>query len=243
MRGGRGGRTAGFEVGFVDERDGEVRMPLGDAAAAPFERTAPVRPFPVYKGQRNFPGFYYAATMGAHVAFESWLERDTAMAMDFDGDIASFASQPFWLSWADTDRARSHAPDFFARTADGTGVVVDCRPADRIRPRDAEAFAATERACREVGWQYRLVTERDPLWLANLRWLAGYRHPRCYRETLVATLLEVFATARPLIEGTRRVGDPIAVLPTVFHLLWTGLLHTDLTARLDTTSLVSAVAA
>jgi hypothetical protein len=135
-----GGRTTGFEVGFVDEREGEVRMSLGDAAAAPFERAALARSFPVYKGQRNFPRFYYAATMGAHVAFESWLERDTAMAMamDFDDDVVSFAAQPFWLSWAGTDRARSHAPDFFARTADGTGVVVDCRPrtgSHRVKPR------------------------------------------------------------------------------------------------------------
>jgi hypothetical protein len=59
----------------------------------------------------------------------------------------------------------------------------------------------------------------------------------------VATPLEVFTTARPLIEGADRVGDPIAVLPTVFYLLWRGLLRTDLTTRLDTASLVSAVAA
>jgi hypothetical protein len=83
--------------------------------------------------------------------FESWLERDAAMAMDFDGDVVGFAAQPFWLSWSETDRARSHAPEFFARSTDGTGIVIDCRPADRVRPRDAEAFAATERACGEVG--------------------------------------------------------------------------------------------
>ncbi|WP_233304269.1 TnsA-like heteromeric transposase endonuclease subunit [Pseudonocardia terrae] len=205
----------------------------------PFERVAPVRSFPSYQGQRNYPGFYYAATLDAHVVFESWLERDTAMALDFEPEVVGFAAQPFWLTWAGTDRARSHAPDFFARTAAGTGVVVDCRPAPRVRPRDAEAFAATERACAEVGWQYRLVTGHDPVWLTNLRWLAGYRHRRCYRDLLVAPLLDVFATARPLVEGAARVGDPIAVLPTLFHLLWSGRLATDMTARLESTSLVA----
>jgi hypothetical protein len=47
-----------------------------------------VRSFPAYRGQRNYPGFYYAAALDAHVVFESWrLERDAAMAMDFGGDV------------------------------------------------------------------------------------------------------------------------------------------------------------
>jgi len=50
--------------------------------------------------------------------------------------------------------------------------------ADRIRRRDAEAFAATEQACAEVGWRYQLVHAHDPVLIGNVRWLAGYRHPR-----------------------------------------------------------------
>jgi hypothetical protein len=149
--------------------------------------------------------------------------------------VVSFAAQPFWLSWSGTGRARSHAPDFFARTLEGTGVVIDCRPADRVRPRDAEAFAVTERACAEVGWQYRLVTGHDATWLA------GSRHRRHRRAELEALLLKAFATPRPLDTGVASVADPIAVLPVVFHLLWTGILRADLTRRFDATMLVSAV--
>lgn len=57
---------------------------LAEAARVDFEEAAPVRGFPSYRGQRNFPGFFFAACMGRHVGFESWLERDEAMAMDFD---------------------------------------------------------------------------------------------------------------------------------------------------------------
>jgi hypothetical protein len=67
--------------------------------------------------------------MNDHVGVESWLERDEAMALDFDRDIVAFAPQPFWLSWPDTERVRSHAPDLFARTSAGKGVVIGCRPA------------------------------------------------------------------------------------------------------------------
>jgi hypothetical protein len=100
------GAQAGFEIGFLDPDAGETRAPLADVTQVAFERIAPVRSFPSYKGQRNFPGFYYSATMDAHVPFESWLERDTAMALDFRPDVVSFAAQPFW---PDTDRVRTHA--------------------------------------------------------------------------------------------------------------------------------------
>lgn len=45
----------------------------------------------------------------------------------------------------------------------------------------------------------------------------------------------------PLLAGLREVGDPIAVLPTLFHLLWSGNLSVDLvTAPFSGTSVVGA---
>jgi hypothetical protein len=66
------------------------------------------------------------------VGFESWLERDHLMALDFEPTVVGIASQPFWPRWADDGGVRvSHAPDFFARRADGSAVVIDCRPVER----------------------------------------------------------------------------------------------------------------
>ena len=59
--------------------------------------------------------------MGGHVGLESWLERDHVMVLDFDPAVVGIASQPFWLFWADDrgGQGPSHAPDYFARRADG----------------------------------------------------------------------------------------------------------------------------
>ena len=88
--------------------------------------------------------------------------------------MTGIASQPFWLRWTGDAGGRvSHAPDYFARRADGSAVVVDCRPAERRKPRDIEKFEATARACELAGWEYRLAGATDPVVTANLRWLAG----------------------------------------------------------------------
>jgi hypothetical protein len=85
-----------------------------------FEEALPARPFRFEKSLRSFAGWWYFATTAAHVGLESWLERDHLMLMDFDPDVAAVSSQPFWLRWGDgAGRARRHAPDFFARRADG----------------------------------------------------------------------------------------------------------------------------
>ena len=76
---------------------------------------------------------------------------------------------------------------------------------------------------------------------ANVRWLSGYRYPRCLREEHRAGLLEAFAVPRPLLDGAMAVGDRIAVLPSLFHLMWAGILSADLaSALLEGGSLVSA---
>ena len=101
--------------------------------------------------------------------------------LDFSPRVRSFSAQPFWLLWGSGGKTRRHAPDFFVRLAGGGGVVVDVRADDRIAPEDAEAFEVTAAACELVGWGYRRVGALDPVLAANVRWLAGYRHPRCLR--------------------------------------------------------------
>jgi hypothetical protein len=103
-------------------------MPLAEAGAVPFEQVLAVQEFPSYRGQRNYPDLYYAATVDRHVGYESWLERDTVMGLDQEVGVVGFASQPIWLFWPGRDRVVSHAPDFFARSANGTGIVIDASP-------------------------------------------------------------------------------------------------------------------
>jgi len=71
-----------------------------------------------------------------------------------------------------------------------------------------------------------------PVLAANLRWLSGYRHPRCHDSVLTALLLKTFTGRARLMTGAAGAGDPIAVLPVLFHLLWRGRLLADLTVPL-----------
>jgi hypothetical protein len=230
----------GVEVEFV--AGGRVqRGGLDQCWGVRFEDVEPARSFPSYRGQRNFPGWWWSSTMGRHVGFESWLERDQVMLLDFDPQVVAFSSQPFWVHWQAVGGPRRHLPDYFARLADGGVLVVDVRADDRIEPADAEAFEATAAACASVGWGFRRVGALPSVFAANVRWLSRYRHPRCgRREDLAVRALEVFAQPTPLFAGAEQVGDRLAVLPVLYHLLWRQALVVDLgSALLGSNSVVS----
>ncbi|WP_434095590.1 TnsA-like heteromeric transposase endonuclease subunit [Streptomyces goshikiensis] len=223
---------AGFEVAFAGFGGLVVRQRWVDAAVTvAFEELEPVSAFPVVPGRRWGPGLWWSATTRRHVAAGSNAMRAQLMVLDRDPDVVGLAGRPVRLQWHDEQgRDRSWTPQLFARRADGTALLVDC-PSHTAAGGERALSAAVmmERACEQVGWTYRRLTPLEPVLAANLRWLAGYRHPRNQvRPALTASVLDAFACPRPLIEGVEAVGDPIEVLPAAFHALWNGHLHVPL---------------
>src|SRR5258708_34435359 len=122
--------NGGFEVSYVPDDGAGHRVPITQAAwAVPLEHGSPVRRFTSRKGQRHLSGLWWSATTGGHVGFESWLERDHVMALDFDAAMVGIASQPFWLRWADERGWRgARAPGVFARGAGRCGEAPSTQP-------------------------------------------------------------------------------------------------------------------
>ncbi|WP_433523819.1 TnsA-like heteromeric transposase endonuclease subunit [Nocardia pseudovaccinii] len=228
-----------FEAVFVTGAGVERRVWWRSLPEVVGEIAAPVRSFPSYRGQRNFPGWYWSATLGRRIGFESWVERDHLVALDFDPAVVDLVSQPFRLMWVGGDGgSRRHTPDFLVRLEDGRVLVLDSRPLELIAERDREAFAATARACELVGWEYAVWDRVDPVVAANHRWLAGYRHPRCFDEQVAARLLAVFEGPGLLMDGAESAGDPLGTLPVLYHLLWRRWLVADLAVVLSHRTLV-----
>ncbi|MFE7838650.1 TnsA-like heteromeric transposase endonuclease subunit [Streptomyces sp. NPDC057474] len=148
------------------------------------------------------------------------------MALDFEPAVVALATQPFRLVWPDGDREREHTPDYFARLADGTGGR-RCPAAGSGRPGGRRGFRV-HRADLRVGGQFRLVGDLSHPLRVNLRWLARYRHPHCCRAPVADRLREVFCEPRLLLAGAERVGDRLAVLLVLYHLLWQHELTADL---------------
>ncbi|MFI6093849.1 TnsA-like heteromeric transposase endonuclease subunit [Streptomyces sp. NPDC051218] len=233
---------SGFEAVFLDPVGQSVQQRWADASVAvAFEELPPVSAFPAIPGRRWGPGLWWSATTGRHVAAGSNAMRAQLMVLDRDPDVTGLAGRPVRLLWREErGRVRSWVPQLFARYRDGTGLLADCPSHPEAGgDRAVKAAEAVGAACEEIGWAYRRLAPLDDVLAANLKWLAGYRHPRnAGRPGLTPAVVEAFARPRPLIKGAEEAGDPIEILPAVFHALWNGKLKTDLEKPLHERTLV-----
>jgi hypothetical protein len=203
------------------------------AVAVRFEQLAPVAPFPVVPGRRWGPGWWWSATTGRHVMHGSQAMCTQLMVLDRDPHVVSLSARPVRLIWRDPDSRRTltWVPQLFARYADGRALLADCpAAAEPAAGRAARAAAVLEAACAAAGFTYRRLVPPEKVVAANMRWLAGYRHPR-HRDVggLEQAVLEAFATARPLMAGAAAAGETLTTLPVLYHALWGGRLVADLT--------------
>jgi hypothetical protein len=65
----------GIQLVYSDDRGRRRAVTLDEAGAIDFGRTRAFREPPAYRGQHNFPGWWWSVTTRAHVVYESWLER------------------------------------------------------------------------------------------------------------------------------------------------------------------------
>ncbi|AQW56238.1 TnsA-like heteromeric transposase endonuclease subunit [Streptomyces violaceusniger] len=112
-------------------------------------------------------------------------------------------------------------PQLFARYADGSALLADCPAAYEPAGQRAERAAAVlSAACSAVGFTYRRLLPPEKVVAANVRWLAGYRHPRNRNAGgLEQTVLETFTKPRPLMAGAAAAGEVLTALPVLYHAL------------------------
>ena len=79
-------------------RDAGGRESTADLALVRAEQLVAGRPWRVFRwrqGQAHYSGWYWSATAGGHVVYESRLELARLLLADFDPQVTAIAAQPF----------------------------------------------------------------------------------------------------------------------------------------------------
>ena len=207
----------------------EVRGCLADLPLGLLRGCAPVRRAGVYQRQRHMPGLWSSTTVGRFMEYESLLERDWMLLLDFDREVEWMCEQPLRLRYCKDGRPASHVPDLLVWRA-GTPELCDVESVERLEEPEFRAqVQAMELACAEAGIGYRVLAEPDRQLLVNVRWLAGFRErpadPDGERARMLSELAGGASTVGELVAGAR---ESMVARPVLMHLLWTGEALTDL---------------
>ena len=204
----------------------------------------PVRTVP--KNYRSLTGLVPNTRTQSMAAFESSLERDFLLLLDFDPDVEFFEEQPVKIVYHDAKgRRRTYTPDVLVRYRNHSSqakhtksLLCEVKYRDDLRQHWAEyrpKFRAAGRYARQQGWRFRVVTERRVRtpYLENVKFLRSYRtlpvHD-LYRTQLLRTLATLEATdpANLLAAVCEDRWQQAHLLPMLWQLVATRQIGADL---------------
>jgi len=205
--------------------------------------------------RRSVTGLLPSRKNGGMVPFESALERDFAMLLEFDPEVVAYEAQPVKLEYAGPDgRARVGYPDFLVKYEAQSGVWMElCDIKYRAElfekwPQLKPRFKAARRIAALSGQRYRIRTEveiRVPR-LENAKFLLPYM--RCepdpnHARVLTHALSSIrVSSPRELLKAcSDDEMQQAIVIPTLWCLVGRRLIETDLDAPLSMQSSIRAI--
>lgn len=237
-----GGRTAEATVSVRNrETLAEYSTDWSLATTDLLGAATPWRTFRWYRGQKHYSGTCWSSTERSHVIYESRLELARLLYADFDAAVHRIVAQPFLLKATVDRRVRRHVPDFLLIDEQGP-VVVDVKPIARLsNPKVCFALDWTRKLVEGRGWRYEVWSEPPATELDNVRFLAGFRNPRCFDDALVESIRQHKLVGRTLGEALSvDFGKPSALVRSaVFHVIWNQYLTLDLAEPLTGSTILT----
>jgi hypothetical protein len=176
---------------------------------------------------------------GETVQCESHAERKLALRIDRDPRVKNYRSQPFRISFDDSEGTQhTYVPDFQVWRWDGLVEIHEVTLSERrLLPYAQGREKAAWNYCNKEGWRYVVHTEGslpNDTEGANLLALYAYRPSVYSRADVAQAVIEKFGIGqhillRQLINAISQDLDlPYATVSTaIYHMMWHGKIATD----------------
>jgi len=200
--------------------------------------------------RRSLTGWVSTKNNGM-VAFESSLERDFVILVDYDKQLKSIKSQPLTVKYKDSDgETKRYTPDYLIEYDRYTPILCEIKYRQDLLEQKAEILSDLRVAinlCKERGWIYRIITEgkiRKGYILRNIDFVRGYMDMVPNEETvdhLISKLSTIGKTRlQNLIEMSFDTKESrINSISTLWHLIASGRIYIDFNQPLSMASIVS----
>jgi hypothetical protein len=237
---------ADARVSFRGSAGRESSCDLATADPSVLVAGCPWRVFRSRQGQAHYSGWYWSATTGGHVIYESRLELARLLLADFDPGVVAIAAQPFLVVASDGERMRRHVPDFLLLGSDGAVSVVNVKPVGQLADRKvADALAWAGRLFSGRGWRHEVWSGDRQTLVANVRFLAAYRRRDRLNAEAVSEIERGFSgrSSVGVVEAAFADRFPVEICrPALLHLVWCGVLRADLDEPLSSATVLERVA-
>lgn len=182
------------------------------------------------------------------IPFESALERDFLVLLDFDLTVDDVLEQPFRIAFRGADgRQRHYTPDFLVEYENGNRVIYEVKYRSNLKDDWASLkprFRAAIRYAKTNGMRFAIATEveiRGTSYLANAKFLRPYRDctpAPAIDEHLIKTLVVLGETTPEslLAAAYWSLDNRIKAVAPLWRLIATRRIHADLYEPLTMTT-------
>lgn len=201
----------------------------------------PVRKIP--KNYLSVTGAFSSAKNGKSLGYESLLERDLMMLLEFDETVERFEEQPIKIPFK--KGTKPYVPDIlihYLPTSSGEtlrpvlGEVKHTDDLKRNKNKYAPKFEAASRYSKERDWEWRIFSEKDirTPYLDNLKFLREYHSAEPDAELLQAAISHLKNThGQVTMESLLRKVSPtdegaMHMVPAIWHLVATKRITANL---------------
>ena len=213
------------------DRSGEwQKRRLADCGDLDPAELFPVRDPGARRGRIAIAGYLYYRSAELHVPFESSLERDVLLCLDFDRSVGALQAQPFEIRDGDGEPI---CPDVFAQTVDGP-VVIEAKERKRLSSEAVRArLDRTAAACDVAGWRFEVRTRPERDFLRNLWFCRGAVPSPEIRAELAGPILRRAREGASVEEALPPRAHKSLSRTVLLSLIWDGELRCDLSKPLS----------
>ena len=208
----------------------------------------PIRKIP--KNYRNVTGIAVHSKSKGQAMFESTLERDFLMLLEFDKKVDSFEVQPIKLEWInELNKNRSYTPDVLVHYCKGKQhtTLFEIKYRDDINKNWSvlkPKFKAAIRFCKENNWKFKIITEIEirTAYLESVKFLLPFIRQGAANENdmmiIDNKILELGVTSPKLLLASiyNDQWNQAALLPTLWYLIGTRQIKIDLASKITMSS-------
>lgn len=210
----------------------------------------PVRKIP--KNYRSITGYFPSLINNRSIAYESSLERDFFLLLEYDKDVLSYEEQPLVIPYHQGGIDRTYTPDcliFYKEHLNKKPLIAEIKYTSELEEKKVELdekFHLIEQHAAENDMTFRVLTEKDIRgpYLDNLKFLNKFlRIPPDfdrYKQVIVRHLqVRKNLTVLELIDRLSFVGiEKAMALPTFWYMVRIGAIKTNLTIPLSNSSVL-----
>jgi len=209
----------------------------------------PVRKIP--KNYRSVTGTFASLKNNRNVFYESLLERDFFLSLEFDSTVKSYEEQPLRIQYSRYGRKTNYTPDCLVHYNNGEpSCIVEVKFSDEIKEKKVfllDKFEQIEDYLANNDMNFKLFTEIDidEIYLDNIKFIYNYSvlRNKSKIEYFKKELLKYSEISYQnfLTSYSKSKFDQAEAIPYIWYLVLTNYLEIDLYKSINKDTILKVI--